>query len=142
MSVDLVNSILSMKADVYSQQDVQDPDTGALKKTWAFTQTVACFAKGSISSTSGRGTDKQKYSTKFKDTEAIQVRVDKFISHRDKITNIRNSSGEVIWFELNYPTNTPTVFEIVGNTPITDPFGNILGYNLMAARSENQTIGD
>jgi hypothetical protein len=142
MNVDLVGSILSMKADVYSQMDVQDEDTGALKKTWAFTRTVSCFAKGSINSTGGRGNDKQQYSTRFKDTEAIQIRVDQFVSHRDKISNIRNSNGQVIWFELNYPTNTPTVFEVVGNTPITDPFGNILGYNLLAQRSENQTIGE
>lgn len=143
MSVDLVGSILSMKADIYSQMDAQDEDTGALKKTWAFTKTLPCFAKGSISSSgSGGGVDKQKYTTRFKDTESIQIRVDKFVSHRDKITNIRNNNGQIIWFELNYPTNTPTVFEVVGNTPITDPFGNVLGYNLLAQRSENQTIGD
>jgi hypothetical protein len=142
MSVDLVGSILSMKADVYSQMDAQDEDTGALRKTWAFTKTLSCFAKGSVSSSSGGGKDKQTYTTRFKDTESIQIRVDKFVSHRDKITNIRNNEGDVIWFELNYPTNTPTVFEVVGNTPITDPFGNVLGYNLLAQRSENQTIGD
>ena len=142
MSVDLVGSILSMKADIYSQMDAQDEDTGALRKTWAFTKTLPCFAKGSVSSSSGGGVDKQKYTTRFKDTESIQIRVDKFVSHRDKITNIRNNEGHVIWFELNYPTNTPTVFEVVGNTPITDPFGNVLGYNLLAQRSENQTIGD
>lgn len=143
MSVDLVGSILSMKADIYSQMDAQDEDTGALKKTWAFTKTLPCFAKGSISSSgNGGGVDKQKYTTRFKDTESIQIRVDKFVSHRDKITNIRNNDGQIIWFELNYPTNTPTVFEVVGNTPITDPFGNVLGYNLLAQRSENQTIGD
>lgn len=143
MSVDLVGSILSMKADIYSQMDAQDEDTGALRKTWAFTKTLPCFAKGSISSSgSGGGVDKQKYTTRFKDTESIQIRVDKFVSHRDKITNIRNNDGQIIWFELNYPTNTPTVFEVVGNTPITDPFGNVLGYNLLAQRSENQTIGD
>jgi hypothetical protein len=131
-----------MKADVYSQMDAQDEDTGALRKTWAFTKTLSCFAKGSVSSSGNSGRDKQKYTTRFKDTESIQIRVDKFVSHRDKITNIRNSEGQIIWFELNYPTNTPTVFEVVGNTPITDPFGNVLGYNLLAQRSENQTIGD
>jgi len=142
MSVDLVGSILSMKADVYSQMDSQDEDTGALRKTWAFTKTVPCFAKGNISSTGGRGSDKQKYATRFKDTEAIQIRVDQFVSHRDKITNIRNNDGKVIWFELNYPTNTPTVFEIVSSTPITDPFGTLMAYNSIAKRSENQIIGD
>jgi len=37
--------------------------------------------------------------------------------------------------------NTPTVFEVISSTPITDPFGNVLAYNSVAKRSENQEIG-
>jgi hypothetical protein len=47
----------------------------------------------------------------------------------------------VIWTELDAPTETPTVFEVVGTTPITDPFGSVLGYNSTLKRSENQQIG-
>ena len=32
----LVDSILNMKMDVYVQQDVQNPDTGAIKKEWLY----------------------------------------------------------------------------------------------------------
>ena len=59
---------------------------------------------------------------------------------RNKLTNIRTKRGTVIWSEINYPTETPTVFEIVGITPVTDPFGEIIAYNTMAKRSENQVI--
>ena len=43
--------------------------------------------------------------------------------------------------ELNYPTNTPTVFEVIGSTPVTDGFGTVIAYNSVVKRSENQTIG-
>ena len=71
----------------------------------------------------------------------IQVRTSEKLTIREKITNIRDSSGNYIWTELNFPTETPTVFEVVGTTPLTDPFGRVLGYNSSMKRSENQQIG-
>jgi hypothetical protein len=50
-------------------------------------------------------------------------------------------AGHPIWTEINYPNETPTVFEVIGTTPITDPFGNVLAYNSSMKRSENQQIG-
>jgi hypothetical protein len=47
----------------------------------------------------------------------------------------------VIWKELNYPTETPTVFEVVGVTPMTDALGRVVGYSTNLKRSENQIIG-
>ena len=46
-----------------------------------------------------------------------------------------------LWCEKSLVTETPTVFELTGTTPITDPFGGVLGYNSLARRSENQVIG-
>jgi hypothetical protein len=71
----------------------------------------------------------------------LQIRTSEKIILREKITNIRDSEGTVIWEELNFPSNTPTVFEVMGVTPMTDPLGGILGYNSTVKRSENQTIG-
>ena len=49
-------------------------------------------------------------------------------------------NSNAIWTELNYPSDTPTVFEITGSTPIVDPFGKVIAYNSTATRSENQQI--
>ena len=139
---DLVDSVLNMSMDVYKPLDLQDPDTGAIKKEWQFDRTVSCSAKGNISnSSSNTGGDKQSFSNKYKNEENLQVRTSEKITLREKITNIRDYEGTVIWEELNFPTNTPTVFEVMGITPITDPFGGVLGYNHTVKRSENQTIG-
>jgi len=139
----LVDSIFNMKVDVYLQEDYQDQNTGAIKKSWVYSKTVPCFAKGMISnSSSARSGDNQAISTRYKDTQTIEIRTQTPITYRQKITNIRDSSNNVIWFELNYPNDTPTVFEIVSSTPITDPFGTLMAYNSIAKRSENQIIGD
>jgi hypothetical protein len=140
--IDLVDSVLSMSLDVYRQSEIQDSDTGALKKEWNYHRTVNCHAKGVISnSATTRSSDKQVFGNKYQNDQIIQVRTKERLTMREKVTNIRDVSGNVIWTEINFPTETPTVFEVVGTTPITDPFGNVLGYNSSMKRSENQQIG-
>ena len=140
--MDIIESLLPFKMDVYVQTDQQDADTGAILKEWNFHKTLNCSAKGIVSnSTSVRSNDRQQFSNKYDLEQMIQIRTVEKINVRHKITNIRNSENEFIWTELNYPTETPTVFEVVGITPITDPFGKNMAYNVIAKRSENQQIG-
>jgi len=138
----IIESVLSMKMDVYRQVDEQDIDTGAIKKAWINQRTVDCHAKGVISnSATTRSSDKQVFDNRYKNDQQIQVRTVDRLTAREKITNIRDQHDVPIWTEINFPTETPTVFEVVGVTPITDPFGRTIGYNSAMRRSENQQIG-
>ncbi len=138
----LVDSVLSMRLDVYRQSDAQDPDTGAIKKDWNYYKTINCHAKGVISnSATTRSSDKQIFSNKYINDQIIQVRTTDRLITREKVTNICDQEGNPIWTEINFPTETPTVFEVMGTTPITDPFGRVIGYNSSMKRSENQQIG-
>lgn len=139
--MDIVASTLSMQLDLYAQTDLQDPETGALKKDWQYVRTIPCSAKGVISnSISTRSSDRQVMDNRYQNEQYVQLRTLEKIDLRNKIANIRNKNDQTIWSELNYPTETPTVFEVVGATPVLDPFGNILAYNSIIKRSENQTI--
>jgi hypothetical protein len=125
----LIDSVLSMKLDVYRQVDSQDEETGAIRKYWQYYKTLDCHAKGVITnSATTRSSDKQIISNKYAFDQIIQVRTDVKLSLREKISNIRSAEGVVIWQELDYPNETPTVFEVMGVTPITDPFGALIGY--------------
>jgi hypothetical protein len=139
---DIMEAVLSMKMDIYKQFDVQNADTGAIVKEWNYYKTLDCHAKGVITnSATTRSGDKQIFNNKYNNEQVIQVRTSERLTAREKITNIRDSNEEAIWTELNYPSDTPTVFEIIGTTPITDPFGQVLAYNSTLKRSENQQIG-
>ena len=139
---DLIDSVLSMQLDVYRQSEIQDPDTGAIKREWNYHRTVDCHAKGVISnSATTRSSDKQVFSNKYMNDQIIQVRTYEKLTMREKVTNIRDKNGNVIWSEINFPTETPTVFEVIGTTPVTDPFGTVIAYNSSMKRSENQQIG-
>lgn len=138
----LIDAVLSMKMDVYRQFDSQNPDTGAIVKEWQYYKTVDCHAKGVVSnSATTRSSDKQIFDNKYTNDQIIQVRTAERITAREKVTNIRDMDGNVIWVEINFPTETPTVFEVMGTTPLTDPFGRVLAYNSAMKRSENQRIG-
>lgn len=140
--MDILESLLPYKVDLYVQYDLQDPETGSINKEWQYFKTIDCSAKGVVSnSTSTRANDRQQLSNRYTLEQFIQMRTIEKITVRHKLTNIRNKDGEYIWTELNYPTETPTVFEVVGVTPINDPFGTNIGYNITAKRSENQGIG-
>lgn len=138
----IVDSVLSMNLDVYRQYEVQDPDTGAIVKEWNYSRTLACHAKGIISNTATTGSgNRQTFSNKYVDDQVLQVRTSEKLTAREKVTNIRDSENNVIWQEINYPTDSPTVFEVMGTTPMTDPFGRVIAYSSSLKRSENQQLG-
>ena len=138
----LIEGVLPMTLDLYVQTDTQDINTGAILKEWNYLESMDCYAKGIVSnSTSSRNSDRQTFDNRYKNEQMIQIRTINKLNIRHKITNIKNKNGSYVWTELDYPSETPTVFEITGVTPITDPFGDVLAYNTIAIRSENQQIG-
>lgn len=137
-----MEAVLSMKMDIYKQFDIQNEYTGAMVREWNYYKTLDCHAKGVITnSATTRSGDKQIMNNKYTNEQVIQVRTSEKLTAREKITNIRDSNNNNIWVELNYPSDTPTVFEVIGTTPITDPFGQVIAYNSTLKRSENQQIG-
>jgi len=140
--IGLIESLLTMTMDVYRQVDSQDSNTGAISKEWIFYKTLDCHAKGVVSnSTTMRSNDRQVFENKYLNEQYIQIRSLDKLTAREKVTNIKDSDGKIIWKELNYPTESPTVFEVIGTTPITDPLGRVIGYSSSMKRSENQQIG-
>jgi hypothetical protein len=136
----VVDGLLSMNMDVYRQYEQQDPDTGVMKRQFLYYKTVPCYARGIVAQNVTRNLDKQLFSNQYENQQYIEIRTLHKLSQREKISNIRDQNGNTIWYELNYPNNTPTVFEVIGSTPITDPFGSVVGYNTSLKRSENQQI--
>lgn len=63
------------------------------------------------------------------------------ITKRDRITNIRNRAGQILWKdEETDPTATggwrSTVFEVMGVTPVPDPWGRHIENVAMLSRAE------
>ena len=138
---DVIDGLMTMKMDVYRQSERQDPDTGAMVREFSYIKTIDCYARGIITQSGTKGNDRQKFSNKYSNDQYIETRTSERLTFRDKVKNIRDVNGNPIWYELNYPSDTDTVFDVMGITPISDPFGNIVGYNSSLERAENQQIG-
>jgi len=71
---DLVDAIFSMSLDVYTQSDVQDEDTGLIKKSWQYTKTIDCHAKAFISNSStSRTGDRQTFGNIYENTQMLEI---------------------------------------------------------------------
>lgn len=79
----------------------------------------------------------------YKNTEMVNMwfPATKIITQRDRIFNIRNSKGQVMWKEEETGVGgvfKSTVFDVLGVTPILDPFGNHIENYALLEKAEVQ----
>ena len=120
-----------------------DPDTHDVDEREVYN--FECQARGIMTGglntqgTAERWTSKGTYENV--DFVEMQVAPEVVITKRDKVTNIRNSRGEIVWREEEYGTMKPTVFDVRGVMPSLDPFGSLVEWYVLLERSEIQDIG-
>jgi len=137
-----VASLFNMTADIYVQQNVQDPNTGAIVRQWNYDRTVQCKidpvkAKGTSSRSDNKvfskGSD-QDYDEKMQ----LRMYCFELLSKRWRIQNIRTSSNEQVFVEIDKYDQPDTTFEVTGSHAILDPFGKIGYYEAVLVRTEVQ----
>lgn len=133
---------------------VQDPISGSISRTWAGTTAspggilIDCAAKGFVSTgIHGQGTE-AVISEKFykRDMVRIEFSSNIHLTDKDKVTEIRyKKTGQLIWREEEREilgsgewTEVPTVFNVIGVTPVIQPFVGHIENSAMLERSEVQ----
>ena len=117
-----------------------DDETTAHNETSKFT--FKCQARGvitggiNVQGTAERWTAKGTYENV--DTVTMTVPKNVIISKRDRITDITNSNGEIVWREEEGGSFRPTVFSVRGVTPVLDPFGSLVEWFVMLERASVQ----
>lgn len=130
----------------------QDPVSGAVERQWVdddpntsqvegnVVKNVPCMARGILGSgIKGVGTT-ESFDKLYENIEWIKVNVpaDCGITQRDRITRIRDKNGSILWKESEQDGNPATVFNVMGITPIPNPFGAVLEYQILAKRAAVQ----
>ena len=133
-----VEAKYAMLADIYRVQQKRDENTGEIKRQWVYAETVQCLAKSIISSGVRTPSNDKTIDSRYIVEEIIKVNTINKLSRNSKITNIRDLNGNVIWEEAETLNNPPTMFTVVGSTPIVDGFGQILEYESTLQRSDIQ----
>ena len=133
----------------------QDPETGEIVRVWVVedadptvpgtqTKSVKCIVRGILDGGIRVAGTTERYTPQgileSVDYIKMQFPASVTITKRDRITNIANRRGVIIWREEEFD-NAPTVFDVMGVTPVTDPFGNLIEWTALLQRSEVQVVG-
>lgn len=138
----IMSSIMNMSADIYKEQNFQDPNTKAIIRKWSYSNTIICKVEPVKVAGSSTRTDNKKFtSTKEGDyTEKLQLKIktNLLLSKRWRIQNIKTSDGKPVFIEIDKIDTPNTIFEVTSSHPVLDPFGRIVYYEAVLLRVQVQ----
>lgn len=168
MVVCLTSARFNMKADILRQGQentatpetgdwitTQDTDSGELIRVWqpntqddpntpqneaAVLDTFRCLARGIVDGGIRVAGTTERFSELYDAVDYVRIwfPANTKISRRDRITNIRDPRGNILWREEERSDNAPTIFNVVGVTPVIDPFGKHVESVALLERVETQ----
>jgi hypothetical protein len=147
----LIGARYTMLADVVRQTATRDPDSGQISRVWDYEHpgtvrnlTVGILGGGIrvVGSTEMWGEDYEEieWAKMYISSQLIKMDVtdenlnvigeeNVYITRRWRVTNIRqDDTGKYLWIGDD---GEPIVFNIMGITPIMDPFGDPVEYELL-----------
>jgi hypothetical protein len=130
----IIASIMNMYADIYIQQNSQDPETGAIVREWVYDKTVQC----KIEPIKSRGTNTKGDNKIFTAgdnakggyDENLQLKFKglQLLSKRWRIANIKSSDGRQVFIEIDKYGQPDSIFEVSASHAVLDPFGRLSYY--------------
>jgi hypothetical protein len=135
-----ITSVMNMKADIYKQQNFQDPDTGAISREWLYEKTIACKIEPiKTRGTSTKGDNKnfgnnQNAQAEYNEGLQIKLKCTELLSKRWRIGSIRSSDNQQVFVEIDRYNQPDTVFEVMSSHAVLDPFGKISYYEATLVR--------
>ncbi|UVK60901.1 head-to-tail stopper [Streptomyces phage JimJam] len=160
----LISSRFNMRATVLRQagtnpqenpgghwETVQDPDSGAIERVWVpdedsdtpgdQTLVIKCMVRGVTNGGIRAAGTTQRFSEIYENVDwaIIQFPASVVLSKYDRVTNISNSKGQLVWREEEINQAPATVFQVMGSTPVIDPFGNHIENTALLQRAQVQS---
>lgn len=129
----------------------QDSDSGAIIRVWVAddpnTSTseggiigVPCLFRGIIDGGIRVAGTTERFSEIYENIDWAKMTfpANVNLTKRDRITNVRDISGNILWREEEIDGSPATVFEVRGITPIINPFGRHVENMALLERAEVQ----
>jgi hypothetical protein len=142
LSNSFIGSVMNMSADVFTQQNVQDENTGAITRQWVYDKTIQCKIEPVKMKGASTRTDNKSFAktSDLNYDEKMQLKMYCFelMSKRWRIENIRSSDNNPIFIEIDKINQPDTKFEVTASHAILDPFGRIAYYEAVLLRTELQ----
>lgn len=163
----LTSARMNMKADILRQSVVNetapssgvwvvthDPDSNEIIRIWQpndnpyttvdeSAQTLEsfdCIARGIMEGGIRVAGTTERFNNLYEGVDYVLIHFPASVrlTRRDRVTNIRDSKGNIIWVEEERIDSAPTIFSVNGVTPILDPFGQHIENMALLERVEIQ----
>lgn len=140
LSNSFVGSIMNMSADVYTQQNTQDENTGAIVRGWVYSHTIRCKVEP-MTSTKGDNKVFSPYTsdTGYKEGLQLKVKSTQLLSKRWRLENIKTSDNKQVFVEIDKYDQPDSIFEVYSSHAVLDPFGKLAYYEAVVQRTPVQS---
>lgn len=127
------NEIIRVWVSAGDDPDTPDVENNVLKS-------FKCIARGIVDGGINAAGTTERLSEVYEAADFVRIWFppNTPITRRDRITNIRDKKGNIIWREEERTDNAPTIFSVVGVTPLIDPFGKHMESMALLERVEAQ----
>jgi hypothetical protein len=131
---------MNMTAEVYTQQNKQDPNSGAISREWLYSKKIECKIEPIKSrGTSVKGDNKVFTASDnagggYNENLQLKIKCLELLSKRWRIHSIRSSDGKQVFVEIDKYNNPDSIFEIISSHAVLDPFGKISYYEAIVQR--------
>lgn len=137
----ITGSFFSMKADILDLQVSQDPNTRALVKAWVpVAVKVPVLIEPIKSISASERTSGKHFLDVYSENDLFNMSIGRRLSKRQRISNVRDSDGNIILTELEVAGDPATEFEVIGETLVINPFGKVSQYSYMIGRVSVQNV--
>lgn len=134
-------------------QVIQNVDSGAIEKFWVVgkvdvsgyadaLENVPVLARGVLNAGLVGAGDTEKFGDIYQNIDWVKMQFPAWadITVRDRVTSIRDQKGNVIWRDTTIQDSPPMEFDVMGITPIVNPFGQANEYTALLKRAEVQNV--
>ena len=133
---------MNMKADIYKQQNRQDPNTKAIVREWVYDRTIQCRIEPVKVKGASTRTDNKVFETgtqgDYNEKVQLKMKCQELLSKRWRVENIRSSDGKKVFIEVDKINQPDTKFEVTASHAILDPFARIAYYEAVLLRVQVQ----
>ncbi len=139
----LFSTKYTMTAEVYKKVRVVGKSS-AIKVSWVLDTSVGnegvinCLVTPFLSDSFTRQGTGETFGDKYLSIEFLQMSSGVQISKSAQVCNIKDGEGNLIYKELDFENYPGTWYNTAGSAPVIGPFGDIIEYQTLLARAEQQ----
>lgn len=139
----LFSTKYTMTAEVYRKERVVGK-SAAVKTTWVLDTSVGtsgiitCLVVPFLSNSFTRQGTGETFGEEYLNIDFLKLSSATNISRSAQICNIKDADGNVVYKEIDFQGAPATWYNSSGSAPVIGPFGDIIEYQTLLSRAEQQ----